>query len=145
MKGHRAKKWGQKLMHKFEKAQSKIKEFIDDINPVKKIDSRDVALVQAFDAYVESGAAADWEILNTWLTHRGRVDKFFATVSPGFKMDQAYEVADWDCYRFLINSYEETCEPFSDYSLKYAKVFADVCSQHESKIASVVGLMNSIC
>jgi len=60
-------------------------------------------------------------------------------------MDQAYEVADWDCYRFLINSYEETCEPFSDYSLKYAKVFADVCSQHESKIASVVGLMNSIC
>ena len=87
MKGHRAKKWGQKLMHKFEKAQSKIKEFIDDIKPVKKIDSRDVALVQAFDAYVESGAAADWEILNTWLTHRGRVDKFFATVSPGFKME----------------------------------------------------------
>jgi hypothetical protein len=60
-------------------------------------------------------------------------------------MDSTVEVSDWDCYRFLIDTYEETCEPLSDYSLKYAKVLADVCNQHESRISSVYGLMHQIC
>jgi len=140
------RKWGEKMLHKFEKAGEKVKEFIKtEVKPSRKIDSRDVRFTQAFENYLESGTAEDFEILNTELAHRGRVDKFFAAISPGFKMDEAVTVSDWDCYRFLIDSYEQTCEPFSDYSLKYAKVFADVCNQHESRVASVYGLMSQIC
>lgn len=59
-KGH-FKKWGKKMLHKFEQAGEKVKEFINtEFKPVRKIDSRDVRFTQAFENYLESGTAADF-------------------------------------------------------------------------------------
>lgn len=55
-KGH-FRKWGKKMLHKFEKAGEKINEFITDLKPVRKIDSRDVRFTQAFENYLESQSA----------------------------------------------------------------------------------------
>jgi len=34
---------------------------------------------------------------------------------------------DFECYRKFINTYEKMCEPISDYTLKYLKVFVAEC------------------
>jgi len=54
-------------------------------------------------------------------------------------------VQDYDCYRFLVNSYEGLCEPFSDYTLKYAKVLANSCNMGERYVASTVEFLQNKC
>ena len=67
------------------------------------------------------------EELEEELAHRRKVDAFFDKFAPDFDLNRAYEVKDWSCYRLYINTYEEYCEKFSDYSLKYGKMFAHAC------------------
>lgn len=125
---HKIAKWGQKVYDKYQDAKEKIKEHLG-LDEEKNIrDQRDAGLMYLFDNYMTTGSADDLAELNKELTHRGRVDKFFATFVPSFHMDYSETPKDWDCYRLMINSYEEYCEPFSNYSGKYAKVFAMQCN-----------------
>jgi len=39
---------------------------------------------------------------------------------------------DFDCYRTLMDSFEEKCEKLDDYSLKYAKAFVAECEAIKS-------------
>ena len=60
-------------------------------------------------------------------------------------MGEEISVEDWDCYRFLVNSYEGICEPFSDYSLKYARVLANTCNMGEKNVATAIQFMQNKC
>lgn len=125
---HKIAKWGQKVYDKYQDAKEKIKEHLG-LDEEKNIrDQRDAGLMYLFDNYMTTGSADDLAELNKELTHRGRVDKFFATFVPSFHMDYSETPKDWDCYRLMINSYEAYCEQFSNYSGKYAKVFAMQCN-----------------
>lgn len=86
------------------------------------------------------------EELEEMLAHRAKADAFFAKIMPAFNMNKETTVEDWDCYRFLINSYESICEPFSFYSAKYAKVLAHACNTYsEFEVSQLVSTMMATC
>ena len=62
------------------------------------------------------------------ITQRSFFDKTFKTAYPGLLMsDLKTELEDYDCYRFLIDSFETSCGTFSDYGFKYAKYLRHTC------------------
>lgn len=139
-------KWGKKLVHKYRKAKAVIRNIVGEEKKQRiHIDSRDVKLVQAFNKYIESGRLDHLDDVQKELAHRSKTDIFFAGLHPGFKMGEEISVEDWDCYRFLVNSYEGICEPFSDYSLKYARVLANTCNMGEKNVATTIQFMQNKC
>jgi len=80
------------------------------------------------------------------LAHRAKADAFFTKLMPHFEMELEMQVQDFDCYRYLINAYEDICEPFSDYSAKYAKVLAHACNTYDDfQLAGLVNQMQAQC
>lgn len=60
-----------------------------------------------------------------------KVDQIFQEAFPE-RMDSLEKGAhflptDFECYRKFIQAYENLCEPISDYTLKYLKVFVAEC------------------
>jgi len=92
------------------------------------------------------GSAETREELEAHIAHRAKADAFFTNLMPSFKMDQEVVIQDYDCYRFLINSYESMCEPLSDYSGKYAKVLGHACNTYsEFQLSGMIKQMDSLC
>jgi len=111
-------------------------------------DSRDIKMHNLFERYAKSGAAEDLAELKKELAHREKAEAFFKQITTGLELESNDElkVQDYDCYRFLVNTYEKTCEKFSDYSLKYAKVLARVCETgNPDAAANAVRIMQATC
>ena len=139
--------FGKKFMKKVDRATAFVKEVLDgDLKERSSLDSRDIKMHYLYDKYNRTGSKMDLEELQAELEHRHKVDALFAKLTPGLQMQQEVVVDDYDCYSFLINSYEATCERFSDYSLKYAKAMAHICSTGEDKlVARAIQLMQEHC
>lgn len=71
------------------------------------------------------------------LAHRMKMDKIFEEAFPahmeGIKNGAKYLPTDFECYKNLMNKFEEKCEKLDDYSLKYAKAFVQECETNTYK------------
>jgi legumain len=143
----------------FKKHYNKAKSFFNDFVEEKQerherhhkrrshiLDSRDVNMHQLFHSYATTGATEDHAALQVELKHRAKVDGIFTQLFPQLQMANGVEVTDYDCLRFMVNTYEKTCEKFSDYSLKYGKALAFACENfNEFELAQTIKKMQDIC
>ena len=142
----KAAKWGKKMHNRVKHAKEFAHEKFGKRKHIKTVDQRDIELVELFEKYMETGFADDRVALEEMLAHRAKADRFFANIMPSFKMDQEIKIEDYDCYRFLVNTYESTCEPFSFYSAKYAKVLGHACNTHSDfELAQLVNKIQAAC
>jgi hypothetical protein len=78
----------------------------------------------------------NYDSLKKEIAHRMKVDKIFEEAFPehmkGIKNGDKFLPTDFECYRKMIATYEEKCEPISDYTLKYLKAFVAECEALKS-------------
>ena len=69
--------------------------------------------------------------LSTELNNRMRADHFFEEFAKGFPQTNMNEEwpspSNYECLRALMDTYEEHCGKFDDYSLKYVKYLVKEC------------------
>lgn len=95
------------------------------------VDSRDIKLQYLYNLAITDPSEQNYINLKKEIDHRMNIDKVMAELFP-VHMDAMMNgttpnPSDYECYRTLIDHYGETCGAFSDYSLKYLKLFAAEC------------------
>lgn len=56
------------------------------------------------------------------------------------------DLKNYDCYRTLIDTFEDGCGKLSDYGLKFAKYFAHTCAVNDpEEIKTVISKVKSAC
>jgi hypothetical protein len=74
------------------------------------------------------------------LQHRLNEDTLFTELFPHHAgIDLVAQPLDFDCLRFLVNTHDEHCGRFSDYSLKHVKHFAHACETESPKMINMIG------
>jgi len=59
---------------------------------------------------------------------RSFYDNTFSEAFPHLEgVELENKITDFDCYRFLIDSFENACGKFNDYGFKYAKYLSHTC------------------
>ena len=59
---------------------------------------------------------------------RSMYDTVFSESFPGLAEEElVYDLKDYDCYRFMIDSFEAHCGKANDYGRKYFKYLRHVC------------------
>ena len=92
------------------------------------VDSRDVKMHYLSKRVERNGGKQAHQELKEEIEHRMYVDGLFAKTFPQHQTNELVtDITDYDCLRFLIDSTEESCGRFSDYSLKYVKNLVHIC------------------
>ena len=95
------------------------------------VDSRDINLHYLYNLVMQNPTQENNLALQAEITHRMNVDLRFAKMFPNHiesvKNGTSPLPTDFDCYRRLIQTYQDECEAVSDYSLKYFKAFVAEC------------------
>lgn len=96
------------------------------------VDTRDIMLHHLYSKILESPSKENQEALKKELDKRMKVDSLFKEVAPKFleaikKGEAPTAPSDYDCYRDLIENFEEHCGPADTYTMKYFKVFVAQC------------------
>lgn len=108
------------------------------------VDSRDHDLHMAYQRVTREGTTEAYAALQHELEHRQFYDKLFTMHFDD--MANAPEIPqDWECYRSLVESFEEVCGQFSAYSLKYTYKLANICDTQPEKIQSVMKKVQDMC
>ena len=90
------------------------------------------------------------------IRHRMALDTAFFSLFPdiyevdGTRVDHATlmhrQPKDFDCLRFLIESFENKCMPFSEYGLGHVKYLVEFCETHTTpEIVEKAMDMGDIC
>ena len=112
------------------------------------IDSRDIQLHYLYNNVMRSPTPENHKALSDEVAHRMKIDKIFEEAFPahmeGIKNGAKYLPTDFECYRNLMNVFEEKCEKLDDYSLKYAKAFVAECEALKAFPSAIDGTMHRI-
>ena len=95
------------------------------------VDSRDVKLHYFYNKVISDPSKENNLALKKEITNRMTIDDRFQKIFPNhvdaFKSNTTPEPTDFDCYRKLVDTYEESCGRMDDFSLKYMKYFVAEC------------------
>lgn len=102
------------------------------------VNSRDAKLHYLFHKVSNGGGEKAHKDLKDELDHRMFVDKLFEVTFPkhygeekGDEVELTVQPTNFDCLRYLMDSVENNCGRFSDYSLKYVKHLVHVCENQD--------------
>ena len=103
------------------------------------VDSRDVKLHYFYNKVMKNPTPENHAALQAEIAHRVEVDALFDKMFDAEHMElvragKTANVQNFDCYRSMIDTFEEKCEKFDDYSLKYAKAFVQECETNTYKL-----------
>jgi len=115
------------------------------------VNSRDINLHYLYSQVMLNATPEATDKLTTALNQRMVVDKRFASMFPvhmeAFNKSETPIPTDYTCYRSLIDTYENACGKFDDYSMKYMSVLAAECegikSVPENMPKSIVKIQES--
>merc|ERR1712110_554374 len=81
------------------------------------------------------------------LEGRDRYNKFFSQLYPEKDtMELNGDLKNYDCYRHLINTFENGCGKFSEYGLKFTRYFAHTCAVNDQvEIDEIAGKVAKWC
>ena len=97
------------------------------------VDSRDVKLHYLSKRVERNGGPQAHKELMEEIEHRMFVDELFSSSFPEHKSNELIvEPMNWDCLKFMIESTEESCGMFTDYSLKYVKNLVHICETSDN-------------
>jgi legumain len=92
------------------------------------VDQRDHMLHYWTNKVMAEGGDENHAALLEEVTLRSFYDNTFRTAFPGLGAEELEtELEDYDCYRFLIDSFETSCGKFNDYGFKYARYLRHTC------------------
>ena len=93
------------------------------------VDQRDHLLHYLYNRVIREGGDEAHAELVAEVHSRNYYDSVFNEVFPGVQeADLATNLEDYDCYRFLIDAFEDSCGVASDYGRKYFKHLRHVCA-----------------
>ena len=102
--------------------------FTDEQSTLQHVDQRDAHLHYLTNKVMTEGGDENHAALMEEVTLRSFYDNTFKTAFPGLLIgDLETELEDYDCYRFLIDSFENSCGKFNDYGFKYARYLRHTC------------------
>ena len=100
------------------------------------VDSRDIQLHYLYNLVISEPSRENSEALQKEITHRMEVDSRFETLFPqhveAVKSNTTPLPTDFECYRKLVDTYENSCEKMDEYSLKHMKYFVAECEGMKS-------------
>jgi len=96
------------------------------------VDSRDIKLHYYYNKVMVNPTPENHQNLQAEIAHRVEVDAIFDRIFDAEHMEkvragETAQIHNFDCYRSMINTFEERCQKLDDYSLKYAKAFVHEC------------------
>ena len=91
------------------------------------IDSRDVNLHYLYNKVMSDPSAENHQALMDEVEFRMKVDETFKALNPNFTLGQQPTNIDFECYRELIGSFEDSCFEFEEYSMKYMGQLVQEC------------------
>jgi legumain len=91
------------------------------------VDSRDIALHYYYTRVMENPTPENHKNLSDEISKRMNVDKVFAEAFPAYKLGESPAHINFECYKKLINKFEETCFKFDGYSMKFMGMLAQEC------------------
>jgi legumain len=92
------------------------------------VNSRDVKLMYLINRHATLLSAESQDELNKEILSRKLYDTTFKQVKNIVGQIATAETTDFDCYKDMIESFENVCGKTSDYGLKYFRVFYDICN-----------------
>jgi hypothetical protein len=51
----------------------------------------------------------------------------WAGVAHAFDYKEYPEITQWDCYKDLVQTFEDECMKFTEYTLEYVRIFVHMC------------------
>lgn len=109
------------------------------------VDSRDAEL-HHLTQQVLLGNEGAHEDLKAEVESRMEADYRFSSFFDHAGVALVSQPEDFDCLRFMMNTYEENCGRFTDYSLKYVKHLVHVCETESSfNISKTASKIADIC
>ena len=95
------------------------------------VDSRDTKLHDAYAAVMREPTPEHHQALEDEIQHRMKVDKTFEEIFPhhmqAVKGKTTPNPTDFECYREMVNAFEDKCFDFSEYSMKYMGALVAQC------------------
>jgi legumain len=114
----------------------------------KKVNSRDVKLNYLMAKHLRNGNLLTEQAVHQELIARKTADHKFEDLTTLFGLpkdilNKTVDVNNYDCLKAAVATYEETCHKFTDYSLKYVKVLANVCENFS--VEETLGGIKKVC
>jgi legumain len=120
----------------------------DERKSTYAVDSRDIKMHYLYNKVMQEATPENHQALQDEITHRMKVDStmeaLFGHHFEAMKNGTTPNPTDFECYRKLINRYEEQCESLDDYSLKYLKTFAAECEAIKAYPAALDATMHRL-
>lgn len=95
------------------------------------VDSRDNTLHMLYNRVMNDPSEENHKALQAEIDHRIKIDKLFNDVlghhMEAFNASATPLPTEWECYKYLIEKFEDHCGKASDYTLKYFKTFVAEC------------------
>jgi len=112
------------------------------------VSSRDAHLNHLYAKTLTDGSHKAHIDLSTEINHRMKADHVFeefAAISNANGEEPTPLPRNFDCLRNMIALYEEHCEKFSDYSLKYVKYLVKECENNFNSIDASMHRLKASC
>lgn len=106
----------------------------DLLKHTSTIDVRDAKIHHLYARVMQNGNHKAHLDLSSEINYRMRVDHVFqefASLSVANDFNGYHEPRNFDCLRLLIDTFEQACGKFDDYSLKYVKYLVNECETLE--------------
>ena len=120
-----------------------------------KISSRDAKLHFLMGRYNADGDFESYQDLAQEIRHRMALDTTFYNLFPDiYEVDGTFidplkermQPHDFDCLRFLIETYETKCMPFNEYGMGHIKYLVEYCeTQSTAEILHKARDMANLC
>ena len=111
------------------------------------VNQRDSRLHYLYNKVVTDGGEYAHGALIEELESRDRYNAFFKQVYPQMDtMEVNGDLKNYDCYRNLIDTFEDGCGKFSEYGLKFTKYLAHTCANDDKEeIMRVHNEIDKLC
>lgn len=138
--------WWKVLKNKGKMQWEHFAQEFDERKSTYAVDSRDIKMHYLYNKVMQEATPENHQALQDELTHRMKVDStmeaLFGHHFEAMRNGTTPNPTDFECYRKLINRYEEQCESLDDYSLKYLKTFAAECEAIKAYPAALDATMH---
>lgn len=116
------------------------------------VDARDITLHYLYSKVQEDPSEENMENLMAELAKRTQIEKDFKLMFKNqiedVKNNKVSTPSDFDCYRKLVDTYEESCGKADEYALKFFNYFVAECNGLKSapeQISTSIENIQTVC
>jgi len=111
------------------------------------VSQRDHMLHYLYNKVITEGGDDNHAALMNEVALRSWYDNIFQEAFPHLQgVELETKLVDYDCYRFMIDSFEDSCGKFSEYGFQYAKYFVHTCTTGDIEmIGDSAELIKNMC